>query len=91
MLLELQTKFSVLFLFAGTKADSDVTIVDNDSESKGNNDKEWDKDYSSSCEEDSNNKNSGVCATFVINTLTSFMIFTFGCCILLRIYPTGSL
>jgi hypothetical protein len=55
-------KFSVLFLYyAGTKADSDVTIVDNDSESKGNNDKEWDKDYSPLSEEDSNNKNNGVC------------------------------
>ncbi|PNF33141.1 Integrator complex subunit 6-A [Cryptotermes secundus] len=44
----------------GTKADSDVTIAENDSESKGNNDKEWDKDYSLTSEEDSNNKNNGV-------------------------------
>jgi hypothetical protein len=50
-------------LYAGTKADSDVTIIENDSESKGNNDKEWDKDYSPSSEEDSNNKNNGVCIT----------------------------
>jgi hypothetical protein len=62
------TTFSVLFLYAGTKADSDVIIVDNDSETKGNNDKEWDKDYSSSFEEDSNNKNSGVCATKLLLT-----------------------
>jgi hypothetical protein len=40
-----------------------VTIVENDSESKGNNDKEWDKDYSPSSEEDSNSKNNGVCMT----------------------------
>jgi integrator complex subunit 6 len=43
----------------GAKADSDVTIVENDSESKGNNDKEWDKDCNPSSEEDNNSKGNG--------------------------------
>jgi hypothetical protein len=52
-----------MFFYVGTKADSDVTVIENDSESKGNNDKEWDKDYSLTSEEDSNNKNNGVYMT----------------------------
>jgi hypothetical protein len=47
-------------LYTGTKVDSDVTIVENDSESKGN-DNDWDKEYSPSSDDDCNNKNNGVC------------------------------
>jgi len=43
-----------------------VTIVENDSESKGNNDKEWDKDCSPSSEEDNNSKSNGVCMTKIV-------------------------
>jgi hypothetical protein len=44
-----------------------VTIVENDSESKGNNDKEWDKDCSPSSEEDNSSKSNGVGMTkFVV-------------------------
>jgi hypothetical protein len=46
-------------LYTGTKADPDVTVVENDSEGKGN-DNEWDKDYIPSSEDDGNNKNNGV-------------------------------
>jgi hypothetical protein len=42
-----------------------VTIVENDAESKGNNDKEWDKDCSPSLEEDNNSKSNGVGMTVV--------------------------
>jgi hypothetical protein len=42
-----------------------VTIVENDLESKGNNDKEWDKDCSPSSEEDSNSKCNGVGMTTI--------------------------
>jgi hypothetical protein len=60
--------FSVICLYAGMKADSDMAIIENDSESKGNNDKEWDKDYSLTSEEDSSNKNNGVYMTEVLLT-----------------------
>jgi hypothetical protein len=43
-----------------------VTIVENFSESKGNNDKEWDKDCSPSSEEDNNSKSNGVGMTKII-------------------------
>ena len=43
-----------------------MTIVENDSESKGNNDKEWDKECSPSSEEDSNSKINGVRMTKII-------------------------
>jgi len=43
-----------------------VTIVENDSESKGNNDKEWDKDCSPSSEEDNSSNSNGVGMTKII-------------------------
>ena len=43
-----------------------MTIVENDSESKGNNDKEWDKDCSPSSEEDNSSKSNGVGMTKII-------------------------
>lgn len=43
-----------------------MTIVEKDSESKGNNDKEWDKDCSPSSEEDNSNKSNGVSMTTII-------------------------
>ena len=56
----------IKFSCAGTKADSDLAIVENDSDNKGNNDKEWDKDFNPSSEEDSSNKN-GVCISDFIS------------------------
>jgi hypothetical protein len=64
-------EFHVIFLHTGIKTDSDVTFIENDSESKGNNDKEWDKDFSPSSEEDSISKNNGVGMTEVsVHALT---------------------
>jgi hypothetical protein len=54
-----------IFLFAGAKADSDVTIVENNSENKGSNDKEWDKDCSLSSEEDGSSKSNLVGMTAI--------------------------
>jgi hypothetical protein len=52
-------------LYAGEKADSDVNIVENDSESKGNNDQERDKDGSPLSEEDSKCKSNGIGMTTI--------------------------
>ncbi|KAJ4449233.1 hypothetical protein ANN_00630 [Periplaneta americana] len=45
-----------VFSKTGMKGDSDVAVVDNDSDSKGN-DKDWDKEFTPSSEEESSNKN----------------------------------
>jgi hypothetical protein len=64
---------SSIFLHTGAKAGSDVAVVENGSESKGNNDKEWDKDCSPSSEEDNSSKSNGVGMTKII-VYPSFMI-----------------
>jgi hypothetical protein len=59
-----------------------VTIVENDSESKGNNDKEWDKECSPSSEEDNNSKSNGI-------GMTKF--FVYPCLMITSMTRTGQL